>query len=814
MLPLREFTQGYTGFPSLLNYFGYVDGATLLNKDGSYLTCLRYRGEDMESASGEQYDALSRRINQILMRLGTHWMLNIDAVRVPAVGYPDTHHFTTATAKLIEARRKGHYQQEGAHFETYCVLTLTYTPPKIAHHRSIRHWFIKDTTHTKAQQDNVQEGLAAFNKVVDELTADLSSCLSVRRMGAQEIFQFLQACITGRQVQSLLPDPPHYLNYCLGAYDFVGGIHPAIDGVDIGVVSVIGFPSSTCSGMLRMLDTLPFSYRFSTRFISMDARDAEKQLTSLRTKLQMRQLSVMQTIGQALSLSEPAQYSNQEAYGKTRDADQALNEAREGHVRYGYYSAVIVVMGTRSEVAQHSTRIRHMLETIGLSSRVETMNAVEAYLGSLPGHAYPNVRKPMIHTLNLAHLLPLATIWAGLSEHPSPLFPSHSPPLFYAATSGTTPFRFHLHVSDVGHSLVLGPTGAGKSTLLGLIVAQFMRYKGAQIVAFDKGLSQYALCKAMKGTHYHLLSPESPLTFCPLGSASSAAQRLWAAGWVEELLRLQGLEISPRDRNLIHEALASLEGSQGTFTDFYTNLQENRLKEALEPFVEVTHGIMAGLFDAAHDTLESSDYMVFEVDEVMKKDMRYSVPILTYLFQVIERRLDGRPTLIVLDEAWNLLAHPLFREKIREWLKVLRKANASVIFATQSLSDIIQSPLKDVIIESCPTKIFLPNAESMTESCQPFYASMGLSRQQIGMIADAMPKRHYYYTSPHGSRMIELALCPATLAFVGVSSPSDIRAVKACEARYGGSWPAYWLKERVGQEAYDQWVTYHEEEDV
>jgi type IV secretion system protein VirB4 len=105
---------------------------------------------------------------------------------------------------------------------------------------------------------------------------------------------------------------------------------------------------------------------------------------------------------------------------------------------------------------------------LGFRARLETLNAVEAYLGSLPGHHYPNIRRPLLHTLNLADLLPTTAIWAGLEHNPNPLYPEKSPPWCFAATTGATPFRINLHVDDLGHTLLLGKSGAGKSTALAL----------------------------------------------------------------------------------------------------------------------------------------------------------------------------------------------------------------------------------------------------------------------------------------------------------------------------------------------------------
>jgi len=148
--------------------------------------------------------------------------------------------------------------------------------------------------------------------------------------------------------------------------------------------------------------------------------------------------------------------------------------------------------------------IMKTIQNIGFSCRLEDVNAIEAWRGTLPGDGYSNVRRVPLHTLNLADMLPITSVWPGLHENPSALMPKNSPPLLYAATTGATPFRFHLHVSDLGHTIVVGPSSAGKSTLLGLIAAQWFRYPNAQVFFFDKGYSSWMLTQAVGGEFYDL----------------------------------------------------------------------------------------------------------------------------------------------------------------------------------------------------------------------------------------------------------------------------------------------------------------------
>jgi type IV secretion system protein TrbE len=160
-------------------------------------------------------------------------------------------------------------------------------------------------------------------------------------------------------------------------------------------------------------------------------------------------------------------------------------------------------------------------------------------------------------------------------------------------------------------------------------------------------------------------------------------------------------------------------------------------------------------------------FTVFEVAELMELSPKYALPILLYLFRRIERSLKGQPAAIVIDEAWIALGHEVFRERIRQWLKELRKANCLTILATQSLSDADRSGILDVLIESCPTKIFLPNVSARADDAAALYRRFGLNGRELDILATATPKREYYLTSEKGRRLIDLALGPLALAFVG-----------------------------------------------
>jgi type IV secretion system protein VirB4 len=407
---------------------------------------------------------------------------------------------------------------------------------------------------------------------------------------------------------------------------------------------------------------------------------------------------------------------------------------------------------------------------------------MEAWLGSLPGEAYADPRRPIVSTLNLADIMPVSAVWAG----PKTNTHLNGPPLLFARTAGATPFRLSLHVGDVGHTMVVGPTGAGKSALLAFTALQFLRYPDAQVMLFDKGRSARAATLAAGGAWLSLgVDQDDAVALQPLANIDDDAERAWAADWIADVAALGGVTITPRMREEIWSTLSSMAtapASQRTLTIFRSLTQDREIAGALEPFtMQGPHG---RLLDAASARLAQARVLCFEMESLMASKAA-TAATLSALFHDIEKRFDGRPTLLILDEAWLFLDDTRFAAKIREWLKVLRKRNVAVVFATQSLDDVARSSISSALIESCPTQVFLPNPRALEPAGAQHYELFGLSKRQIELIAFAAPKRAYYIRQPGGRRLIDLKLDGAALAICGASSPEDQALIDATLARVG-----------------------------
>jgi type IV secretion system protein VirB4 len=760
MESLKRFHEEPHRLSDQLPWAALVAPGVVLNKDGSFLSAIRYRGPDLDSATPEELDVVAARMNNVLKRLGEGWVLYVEARRRPSEEYPESE-FESPLAAVIDRERARTFRT-ATHFESDYYLTLIYLPPPDSKQRLVAK-FMEATAEQVDYRKILENYLIEVQRVEDLMGSILPE---VQRLDDAELLTYLHSTVSTRGHAVSPPEVPFYLDGLLVDSPLLGGLEPKLGDHYLGVLGVLGLPMRSRTGLLDALNRLAIPYRWVNRFIPLGKQEALKELRDYKRKWFSKRKGIGVIVSEIISGAQSVMVDS-DALNKSEDADQALQEVADDYVAFGYYTPVVVLMDREREVLKSQVReVERVINSHGFATRVEDLNAVDAWLGAVPGNCRHNVRRPLIHSLNFTHLMPLSAVFAG------PRANRHlkGPPLFYASTGGSTPFRFVPHIGDVGHTLILGPTGSGKSTLLSFLEVQFQRYRDAQIYIFDKGGSARIMTYGVGGDYYELGDDASDLSLQPLGHIDEEPERRWAQEWLIDILIQENVAVGPHHKQEVWNALGRLASApqpERTMTGFVCMVQDSELRRALHAYtVEGAHG---GLLDSDRDNLRYGCWQTFETEALMTRKQAVA-PVLSYLFHRLEQRFQGQPTLLVLDEAWLFLDHPAFAAKIREWLKVLRKANVMVVFATQSLADVDQSPVAKTIREACFTKIYLPNGAALNEDAFEMYRRFGLNKRQVEIIAKASPKRHYYYTSALGHRLFDLGLGECALAYCAASS--------------------------------------------
>ncbi|MCA6102118.1 MULTISPECIES: conjugal transfer protein TrbE [Bradyrhizobium] len=782
MMNLSEYRRSSTRLADFLPWAALVGESVILNKDGSLQRTAGFRGPDLESAVPAELVAIAGRLNNALRRLGSGWAVFVEAQRHAAGAYPSCT-FPDVASALVDAERRAQFEEEGVHYESGYFLTFVYLPPPEDAARAERFLYEgRDPAETADAREVLRAFVDRTDRVLQLLEGFMPDCGWLDDAGT---LTYLHSTISTNRHRVRVPEIPMYLDALLADQPLTAGLELTLGEASLRVLTVVGFPTATTPGILDDLNRLAFPYRWSTRAIMLDRLEATRLLTRIRRQWFAKRKSIAAILNEVMT-NEASSLLDTDAHNKAMDADAALQDLGSDQIGQAFVTASVTVWDTDPRAADEKLRlVEKIIQGRDFTCMTETVNAAEAWLGSLPGHVYANVRQPPVSTLNLAHMIPLSAVWAGEARDHH----LDAPPLLHGKTEGATPFRFSLHVGDVGHTLVVGPTGAGKSVLLALMALQFRRYRNSRVFAFDFGGSIRAAAIAMGGDWHDLggaLSHDAAerVALQPLLWIDDPSERAWATEWVAAILAREKVEITPDAKDYLWSALTSLASApvqERTLTGLSVLLQSTALKRALQPYC--LGGPYGGLLDAEFERPGEASVQAFETEGLIGTGAAPAV--LTYLFHRIGDRLDGRPTLIIVDEGWLALDDADFAGQLREWLKTLRKKNASVVFATQSLSDIDGSAIAPAIIESCPTRLLLPNERALEPQITAIYRRFGLNDRQIELLSRATPKRDYYCQSRRGKRMFELGLGEVALAFAAVSTRSDQAAIDRVLAEHG-----------------------------
>ena len=407
----------------------------------------------------------------------------------------------------IDEERRQLFESLGTMYEGYFVLTVTYFPPVLAQTKFVELMFDDDAIAPdhKARTQRLDRKLQARVRehriaLVRRGEAPAPARSQVRHrgwLGGHSRRLSPLAAILRHRHES--PCPVADATRCIWTPSSAAkkcgvGWCPRSAGSSFRRSRSKAFPLESTPGILTALGELPCEYRWSSRFIFMDTHEAVKHLDKFRKKWRQKIRGFFDQVFN--TNSGPI---DQDALSMVADAEAAIAEVNSGLVAQGYYTSVVILMDEdRGRLEASARQVEKAINRLGFAARIETINTMDAYLGSLPGHGVENVRRPLINTMNLADLLPTSTIWTGSNSAPCPMYPPLAPPLMHCVTHGSTPFRLNLHVRDLGHTFMFGPTGAGKSTHLAVIAAQLRRYAGMSIFAFDKGMSMYPLAAAIR----------------------------------------------------------------------------------------------------------------------------------------------------------------------------------------------------------------------------------------------------------------------------------------------------------------------------
>ena len=757
------------------NFITKFHEGVVVQKDGILQRTFAYRAPDIDSSDALEVNTLCLRVNDFAKRLGTGWAFQLEAQRFYTQEYPRAD-FESLAPYLVDREREAAFRAAGRHFESSYYITFIWRPPS-ENVKKLAALFIQSGGSGGGM--GIKQNVEYFINETNAVAALLANHLLMAPLDNEQTVAYLHSTVSLNRHPIRFPHTQILLDRIIPDSELITSLTMKLGDHYIPVIGVNDFPEETYPAILDHLNRARQEYRWVSRYICLDKEEGKKEALKKEKSHRGNRKTFLQTFAESTS-GESSQAINHGAGVKESDSIQAGVEIETDQAALGYYTTCVCVWDTELKIAKKKADVvKAIINSAGFTCKEETFNALEAWKSMMPGQVYANYRALPVMTTSLAHVLPLSSVWAGMrSNRHAERVTGIGVPHLVCSTAEGTPFFLNLNQEDVGHSAIWGPTGAGKSTLLNLLELQVFKYPESLVVVFDKGRSCRQPCLASGGLFYEPAGENAAgVSFQPLRDLETDQDMMNAIDFIEACVTINNGKVTPPMRAAIKESLELLREKpprSRTITSFiqYVNYLDPETKrpvfnEILGDYL-VDGGKYGKIFDARSSEISlDTRFLAIEMEALMNRGEGCVVPALVYLFNLVEKKFDGRLTLLVLDEAWLFLKNPVFAEKIAEWLKVLRKKNVFVVFATQDVADVERSPLKTTVIQQCLTKIYLADPSALTAGMFPVYRAFGLSDAEIGLIAGAAMKRDYFYTSPAGRRLFQLDLGPLTLALIG-----------------------------------------------
>lgn len=728
-IPKKEYLNSEMSSSRFIPYKAHLNEDTILLKDGSLLRVIKVSGFSFETADDDDIDIKKDVRNNLLKGMASaNFALWFHTIRRKEEAYPDgdfTNVFTTRLNKEWRERHSGDRSYVNEHYVSIVRKDDTGGIAGIANLIQKVRQKADKTVKAKAMKDAVSE----LNEVTERITNGLANygveILGFRRTEQgifSELLTFLGLILNcgEKQEYKLTYEPidSYLATNRLYFFSKYMEIKSSVGTKYAGIASVKEYRPSTNAGVLDGFLQLPFEFIIAQSFTFINRMIAI-------SSMQLQQRRMIQ--------------SGDVAVTQIQEIDEALDAAMGGRFAFGKHHLSIMCVEEDQKTMENALSMAIVeFSNVGVTASKESLNMEACFWSQLPGNLKYVVRQSTINTLNLAG-------FASFHNYPSGKRKGNhwGDACTVLNTVSGTPYFFSFHVRDVGHTMIIGPTGAGKTVMMNFLCAQAQKFN-CRMFFFDKDKGAMIFIKALSG-NYTILDASTWSGFNPLQLPETNENLTFLKDWLKVLVTSNGEPFTAEDMARVNDAIIG---------NYKLPFEKRRLRN-IAPFLgmggpgtlagrlEMWHsdGSHAKLFDNENDSINffTSFTFGFEMAEILKDKVSIG-PVLLYLFQRIDSSLDGTPTMIILDEAWALIDNPIFAPRIKDWLKVLRKLNAFVVFATQSVEDATKSTISDTLVQQTATQIYLPNLKAT----EVYRTAFMLSEREFLLIKTTDPGTRFF----------------------------------------------------------------------
>lgn len=797
-------TKHARSYVAAIPWLALLRPGIMLNKDGSLMACFEFDGPDIDSIGSNEMDAVSDMLEHAMKPMDERFTLWWTMRRRRSAKYPDADFRDNEAAARINSMHRDSFMR-GSLFENKHYLSIVFTPfsgvegffDRVAMHlredgvstigaimRSTKESLIM-RNRFQFDEKQINDAIEQFENVVTEFAGTMAS-VSFKQLVHTDLLGFLHACVNpwvGEPRKVNLPRTMMIDGYLPEAEVATGResmIFWQSDGEHaVSAISVKDFPDSSRPGIMDILLSIDGEVTVSMVFRFLAQEKSASFIDKRRRHYLLTQKTMMQYIKDSVFKTDSEPDPGKAAMAE--EASIALGDITEKNVRYGFFNFTVLAHGRSVDEADETTRlVMAAVNQTGFVALRERVGLQSAFSGTLPGQWGEIFRWHFVTVANLADMALLRTLNGGertnkhLTEQSGTLQPANA--IFH--TMYNTPYYFNFHNGDLGHFMVIGPAGSGKSVIMNLLIALYQKHDPITVI-FDKDYSCRIPTILQGGGHIDIDSRDVHLN--PISMIGDKKHWPFLAKFLEVLLTYRGRELSSGDDKRIQQAIEAVHNMSPSLWRLSSVRSQLPSDLGSELDVWVDNGRLARFFDNEKDDFNLGGFTCMEMGGLMLRYPEAAVAFMEYAFYRIDLMLGkGRPALIYVEEAWFMMGNPFFARRLDDWLRTLRKKNAIVGMATQSLAEIGKSDFFASIVDNTPTRFFLPNREALAH-LDTYVEKFSLTEEEVRLkIVSAIQKRNYYLVNRSLKRMLDVPMEKELLACLR----SDVRARAVFDKHY------------------------------
>lgn len=790
---LRDYRDA-GGVNTLIAPWGFLDDTTFVTKSGHVGVVYRLRGRDPEGLLHSERQSVVHQFEAGLRLLDEQCRVyqyliksTIDPFIAPPGNRPVAHAALQRRAEYLNGRRQHLYRVDHFVVLLYEAATTVRTSTSLQHvwrapKDSLRGWLSTAQVCALLERE-LDRAIALLHQKARAFELHLSEC-GLTRLFKADAFQFLRRLVNyDPAVAAAAP-----LKYDTHLDYFAGDSaiechrdHLLVGSHVVKVLSMKEPPTRTCAHILGDLLAVPGEFIACLDWKRLPTDRERRRIRDRRRHFFNRRVAMSNYVFPDTRPEE--MLVDDSATAMVRQLGEALTETEvHGHF-FGACSLTLALHGAdRRAVQDQVAEATKVFAAHDGGVFEESYNALNAWCAIVPGNSARNIRQRGVLETNLADMSFVFTHDAGDIARVH----ADREPLAVFETPSQTPYAYHLHVHDVGHTLLLGATGAGKSFLLNFLVTHAQQYDPVTTI-IDLGHSYRKLTTLLDGSYVELGLRQQAVTINPFDLDHPSPEQLH---FLHAFLRVllegdDGYRLSEGEDRETYEALENLfvldRAQRRLFT--VANLLPRALAGRLHKWIE--GGRYGALFDHAQDTLTFDRLQVLDLEE-MRAYPALLEPLLFYvLHRVHERVVDpaesGTLKLCFMDEAWRLIQHPALRDHVRQALKTWRKHHGALILATHTVDDFASGDLLRTVVEACPTTLFLANPSFDRQRHRELFQ---MNDQELELLQGLAPRQQILLKRPHLTKVLTLNVDPKSY-WIFTNTPLDNARAAAVFREYG-----------------------------